>query len=61
MSDKTRKSIFEMTSEEIETVAKDRTYNMDNYVIYPQEIIGTVKIKVPYIGLPTIWLNQLFS
>ena len=35
---------LEMTEEEIRTVAMDRTYNMDNYVIYPdaKEVIQTL-------------------
>ena len=33
----------------------------DNYIIYPDTIVGTVKKKIPYIGLPTVWLNQLFE
>ena len=33
----------------------------DNFIIYPDTIIGKVDIKIPYIGLPTVWLNQLFE
>ncbi len=33
----------------------------DNYIIYPDMIIGRVGLKVPYIGIPTVWLNRLFS
>ena len=33
----------------------------DNYIIYPDTILGKVDIKIPYIGLPTVWLNQLFE
>lgn len=39
----------------------DANENMDNYIIYPDMIIGTVNKKIPYIGLPTVWLNQLFK
>lgn len=39
----------------------DANNAMDNYIIYPDTIIGKVEIKVPYIGLPTVWLNQLFE
>ena len=33
----------------------------DNYIIYPNTIVGQVKVKLPYIGLPTVWLNDLFK
>lgn len=39
----------------------DNNDNKDNYIIYPNMIIGRVKAKVPYIGLPTVWLNQYFK
>ena len=39
----------------------DANNAMDNYIIYPDTIIGKVEAKVPYIGLPTVWLNQLFE
>lgn len=32
---------------------------IDDYKIYEEFIIGTVKFKIPYIGYPTIWLNEL--
>lgn len=31
----------------------------DNYIIYPEMIIGVVEYKVPYLGLPSVWLNEL--
>ena len=33
----------------------------DNYIIYPKTIIGQVNFKLPYVGLPTVWLNDLFK
>ena len=39
----------------------DNNENKDNYIIYPDTIMGNVKVKIPYIGLPTVWLNQLFE
>ena len=39
----------------------DANEDKDNYIIYPDTIVGTVKRKIPYIGLPTVWLNQLFE
>lgn len=37
----------------------DANNNQDNYVIKQDMIIGIVDIKIPYIGLPTVWLNEL--
>ena len=31
----------------------------DNYVIYEDTVIGVVNVRIPYIGLPTVWLNEL--
>ena len=39
----------------------DANDTVDNYTIYPNTILGVVKTKVPYIGLPTVWLNRLFG
>lgn len=30
----------------------------DAYIIYEDMILGVVNIRVPYIGLPTVWLNE---
>ena len=27
--------------------------------IYPKDVYGIVKFKIPYIGLPTVWLHNL--
>ncbi len=37
----------------------DANNDVDNYIIYPETIIGTVNFKIPYIGLPTVWLNKM--
>ena len=37
----------------------DANMEQDNYIIYPDTIVGIVKYKVPYIGLPTVWLSEL--
>ena len=39
----------------------DANENKDNYIIYPDMVMGNVKVKIPYIGLPTVWLNNLFK
>ena len=36
----------------------DNNHDMDNYKITEDMIIGVVNIKVPYIGYPTVWLNE---
>ncbi len=37
----------------------DANHDIDNYKITEDMIIGVVNIKVPYIGYPTVWLNEL--
>ena len=39
----------------------DNNEQKDNYIIYPETILGDVKFKIPYIGMPTVWLNKLFK
>ena len=39
----------------------DANDQVDNYTIYSNTIMGKVDIKIPYIGLPTVWLNKLFE
>ena len=37
----------------------DANKKIDNYTVEKSDIIGIVKIKVPYIGYPTVWLSEL--
>ena len=37
----------------------DANNDIDNYKITKDMIIGVVNIKVPYIGYPTVWLNEI--
>lgn len=37
----------------------DQNNDVDNYVIYEDMVMGVVKMKIPYIGLPTVWLHEL--
>ena len=37
----------------------DANQEIDHYAIKEDDIIGKVNIKIPYIGLPTVWLNNL--
>lgn len=39
----------------------DANSKADNYVITEDMIIGKVNVKVPYIGLPTVWLHGLWE
>ena len=37
----------------------DANPNEDNYVVEQDTIMGTVKAVVPYLGIPTVWLNEI--
>ena len=37
----------------------DANADIDKWVVNENMVIGIVNIKVPYIGLPTVWLNEL--
>lgn len=37
----------------------DSNNMIDNYPISIENIIGVVDFKIPYIGIPTVWLNSL--
>ena len=37
----------------------DANEEVDNYKITKDMIIGIVNIKIPYIGYPTVWINEL--
>ena len=37
----------------------DANANPDNFVVKKDMILGTVKHKISYIGIPTVWLNEL--
>ena len=37
----------------------DANEKEDNWVINEDMIIGVVNVKIPYLGLPTVWLNEL--
>jgi len=36
----------------------DANKNIDNYAVHEDMIVGIVNYKIPYLGLPTIWLNN---
>ncbi|MBQ3512016.1 MAG: signal peptidase I [Bacilli bacterium] len=37
----------------------DANAKEDNYVVEQDTIIGTVEFVIPYLGLPTVWLNEM--
>lgn len=37
----------------------DANYDMDNYKITEDMIIGVVNLRIPYVGYPTVWLKEL--
>lgn len=37
----------------------DANQSVDNYLIEEDMILGIVNIKIPYLGMPTVWLNEL--
>ena len=39
----------------------DANQNMDDGNIQRQDVIGKVKLKIPYIGYLTLWLNDVFN
>jgi len=36
----------------------DANSDIDNYEIPEKDVIGITNFKIPYIGLPTVWLNE---
>lgn len=39
----------------------DNNESQDNFVVRPDEVVGVVKMKVSYIGFPSLWIQELFS
>lgn len=37
----------------------DANHNEDNYVITEDMVVGTVNVRIPFAGYPTVWLNEL--
>ncbi len=38
----------------------DANRNQDNYVVREKMIVGKVNHRIPYVGIPTVWVNELF-
>lgn len=39
----------------------DANQNIDNYVIRTDMIMGTINTYIPFIGYPTVWINELLT
>lgn len=39
----------------------DENEDIDNYVIRQDMIMGTINTYIPFIGYPTVWINELFT
>ena len=39
----------------------DANEEEDNYILKQDMIEGVVKLKIPFIGLPTVWLNEMWE
>lgn len=37
----------------------DANKTLDNYVVEENSVIGIVNVKIPFVGLPTVWLNEI--
>lgn len=37
----------------------DANKDVDNFSVYEEDIIGVVNFRIPYIGLPTVWVSEL--
>lgn len=51
--------IIELDGERFYYTQGDANNAVDNYTIKEDMILGVVEHKIPYIGLPTVWLNEL--
>ena len=39
----------------------DNNNTEDNWIIKEEEIIGKVKFMIPYIGYPSVWVNEMLK
>lgn len=37
----------------------DYNASEDNFITFSESVIGTAKLKIPWIGIPTVWLKEL--
>ncbi len=38
----------------------DNNRDNDNFLVYQSDVVGIVKLKINYIGLPSLWIQNLF-
>lgn len=43
------------------TTKGDNNDNIDSWKVYEEDIIGIMRVKVPYIGYPAVWLNEALN
>lgn len=39
----------------------DANDTQDSFPVYEKEVLGIVKVKIKYLGYPTVWLNELVN
>lgn len=39
----------------------DANKELDDYTVTEDMVVGRVDVRIPYIGLPSVWLNDLFN
>ncbi len=50
------------TGEEYSFITKgDNNDELDNWIVLEENVIGVAKFTIKYIGLPTIWLNEMIE
>ena len=53
--------IQEKNGETLYITKGDNNPTKDSKKVKKQDIIGIVKLTIPFIGYPTVWLNELFN
>lgn len=43
------------------TTKGDNNDNIDSWKVYEEDIMGIMRVKVPYIGYPAVWLNEALN
>lgn len=39
----------------------DNNNDIDGFIVHADQVIGTSKIRIPWVGLPTVWLSELLK
>ena len=53
--------IYENDGEYSYQTKGDNNDDIDGYIVYQDQVIGIAKYKIPLIGRPTVWLNELIK